>query len=415
MSGSFLFTFFLVISHWTTCGHALRTAIKTIAVNDLRRHCNFGLKDLNYDLCPLMGRTVTVEDIEYVNNNREGSSSGRRFYDITLGGLTSERTARSLSDLESCDRDTWVCLRELSSPVPEDTNPNKVQRNHVRSIPLAMKLKVFSLDAVESSGQIILSLRLDLDGGRWNGTSQSVRIEFSCSLDDKLVFASEVAGEHLFVWATRHACHQLQPQNTGFRKMISVMEDGAEKPVPEEGGEKCDDDFLPGHRMRKTRRWIAIILVVFVTTLFCGYMAYSSRARHFTREKLKGVSYALLPLLSQAYVKLRPIVQSINIFRSKWIMQLGTGFRQGAGQLVNWAQEDMALDDAEDIMVNGASAYDLYDAEGEDWNRADEYIPLTINPRYGRSRRIRSYGTTPDVETFEERGLMSGIGKYFRK
>jgi len=96
-------------------------------------------------------------------------------------------------------------------------------------------------------------------------------------------------------------------------------------------------------------------------------------------------------------------------------MRLGTGFRQGAGQLVNWAQEDMALDDAEDIMVNGSSAYDRYDAESEDWNEADEYIPLTINPRYGRSRRIRSYGATPDVETFEERGLMSGIGKYFRK
>jgi hypothetical protein len=75
----------------------------------------------------------------------------------------------------------------------------------------------------------------------------------------------------------------------------------------------------------------------------------------------------------------------------------------------------MALDDAEDVMVNAGGAYDPYDAEGEAWNGADEYIPLTINPNYGRSRRIRSYGATPDVETFEERGLMSGIGKYFRK
>jgi len=105
MLRSFLFTFFLVISHWTTYGHAvpaLRTDIKTIAINDFRRHCNFGLNDLNYDLCPLMGRTVTVEDIKYtidVNNDRgEGS---RRFYDITLGGSASERTARSLNDLVS--------------------------------------------------------------------------------------------------------------------------------------------------------------------------------------------------------------------------------------------------------------------------------------------------------------------------
>jgi len=125
MLGSFLFTFFLVISHWTTYGHAvpaLRTAIKTIAINDLRRRCNFGLNDLNYDLCPLMGRTVTVEDIKYAidvsNDGGEGSSSGRRLYDITLGGLTSERTARSLNDLESmCDRDTWVCLRGQCDPL----------------------------------------------------------------------------------------------------------------------------------------------------------------------------------------------------------------------------------------------------------------------------------------------------------
>ena len=144
-------------------------------------------------------------------------------------------------------------------------------------------------------------------------------------------------------------------------------------------------------------------------------MAYSSRARHFTGEKLKGVSYALIPLLSQASVKLRSIVQSINVFPLGWIGRLGTGFRRSGGQLVNWAQEDMALDDAEDTMVNSSSADDRYDAEGEDWNGPDEYIPLTISPKYGRSRRIRSYGTTPDVETFEERGLMGGIGKYFRK
>jgi hypothetical protein len=100
MPRPFLFTSFLVISHWTTYGHALKTAIKTTAVSDLRQNCNFGLNDLNYDLCPLMGRTITVEDTNYaidVNNDRgEGSRSGRRLYDVTLGGLTSEGTARSL-------------------------------------------------------------------------------------------------------------------------------------------------------------------------------------------------------------------------------------------------------------------------------------------------------------------------------
>jgi len=150
------------------------------------------------------------------------------------------------------------------------------------------------------------------------------------------------------------------------------------------------------------------------TSLFCGYIASSSRARHFTREKLKGVSYAVLPLLIQVYVKLQPIGQSISHFASTSIVRLGTRFRQGDSQLVRWAQEDMALDDG-DVMVNGAGAYGRYDGEGEEWNGVDEYIPLTISPKYGKSRKIRSYGATPDVETFEERGVMNGIGSFFGK
>jgi len=103
MPRSFLFTSFLLFSHWTKGGHAApasRMATRVIAVNDLRQRCNVGLDDLNYDLCPLMGRTVTTEDPSYTasaNGDRgEGSSSGRRFYDITLGGSTGEQTVSRL-------------------------------------------------------------------------------------------------------------------------------------------------------------------------------------------------------------------------------------------------------------------------------------------------------------------------------
>jgi len=156
-------------------------------------------------------------------------------------------------------------------------------------------------------------------------------------------------------------------------------------------------------------KWLMWVCAFVRTSLFCGYIASSSRARHFTREKLKGVSYAVLPLLAQVYVKLLPIGQSISHFASKSIARLGTRFRQGDSQLVRWAEEDMALDDGGDVMVNGAGAYD------EGWNGTNEYIPLTISTKYGKSRRVRSYGTTPDVETFEERGVMNGIGRIFRK
>ena len=38
----------------------------------------------------------------------------------------------------------------------------------------------------------------------------------------------------------------------------------------------------------------------------------------------------------------------------------------------------------------------------EGWSELefDEYIPLTPNPKYGRGKGFKSYGTTPDVETF---------------
>jgi hypothetical protein len=188
------------------------------------------------------------------------------------------------------------------------------------------------------------------------------------------------------------------------------MQDEADEPVPEGEGEKeGDDDLLPNQNRNTMRRWIAIILVVLATSLFCGCLASSSRARHFTSEKLKGVTYVVLP---QVYVKLRPIGQSISHFASNSIVRLGTRFRQGDNQLVRWAEEDMALDDAGDVMVNGAGAYDCYD---EGWNGMDEYIPLTISPKYGKGRRLRSYGATPDVETFEERGVINGIGRFFRR
>lgn len=62
-----------------------------------------------------------------------------------------------------------------------------------------------------------------------------------------------------------------------------------------------------------------------------------------------------------------------------------------------------------DVMVNGGGAYDEQSWDGVDFS---EYIPLTAK---GRSKDVQSYGSTPDVETFEERGLIGGIGRLFGK
>lgn len=99
-----------------------------------------------------------------------------------------------------------------------------------------------------------------------NDRPQSVVIEFLCSHQDKLVFVGENTGEHSFVWATPHACHQRLPQHTtSSRKLISVMQDEAEEPVPEDEGKKeGDDDLLPNQSRKTMRKWIAIILVIVV-------------------------------------------------------------------------------------------------------------------------------------------------------
>jgi len=74
----------------------------------------------------------------------------------------------------------------------------------------------------------------------------------------------------------------------------------------------------------------------------------------------------------------------------------------------------MALESG-DLMVNGTGSYDAYyDAsmegwEGDGWN---EYIPLAPSPK---GRRTRTYGSTPDVESFEGRETTGGIGRFLRK
>jgi len=55
----------------------------------------------------------------------------------------------------------------------------------------------------------------------------------------------------------------------------------------------------------------------------------------------------------------------------------------------------------------------LHDDDEEGWSglEFDEYIPLTPNARYWKGKDVKSYGTTPDVETFEQ----SGMGRLFGK
>ena len=55
----------------------------------------------------------------------------------------------------------------------------------------------------------------------------------------------------------------------------------------------------------------------------------------------------------------------------------------------------------------------LREADEESWSglEFDEYIPLTPNPKHGRGKDVKSYGTTPYVETFEQNGINRPFGK----
>ncbi|KAF8960608.1 hypothetical protein BDZ97DRAFT_1760559 [Flammula alnicola] len=455
MPHSLMFSFFLLFSQLTSHGHA-KILTQTISDNDFRRHCALELGGYGYDLCPLVESTPFIDGTGMIlaenDDQGEGSSSSRRFYQIALGGVDlnhlSHHQGPNLAP-SKCDDDTWSTGWEFpvyfwpdecslstnmcaDTTAPERERADDVERSidrvQLQSIPIAKRGLVgkgqgkitVSLHIEENNvEQTISPLRLLLDGGQRDDV-QSAEIAFFCSEVENLRYVDEDNGVHSFIWATQHGCPRRYPRSTSSE--VSVKEEPAsdgELPVPEEE-KKSDDDLLPKEGMGRTRRLIAIVIVLLVTTLVFGSILFSStRARHFMSQKLRSVSYTLLPLLSHAAFKLGPIGNSINKLASKLIVRLGSRFRQGESQLVRWAQEDMSLADSEDVMVNGSGAYGGYGLDDDEWNGEglEEYIPLTISPKYGKGRRVRSYGATPDVETFEERdpGLMSGLGKYFRR
>jgi hypothetical protein len=92
MPPSFLLTAFLLISHLAAQSHAAETFMRTIPNSDLRLNCALTLGGYEYDLCPLVRQTVLVEEIKVDDGNEdenreEGPSSGRRFFEVNLGGL----------------------------------------------------------------------------------------------------------------------------------------------------------------------------------------------------------------------------------------------------------------------------------------------------------------------------------------
>jgi len=206
------------------------------------------------------------------------------------------------------------------------------------------------------------------------GRRKYASIDFVCDKDEPrekgLHFVRERRGVHSFTWVTRHACPSMR---------VSLMEettpDGSgEEEKTDETGELLDPN-APGLGM--SRRWMAIIMLGTGLGVISAYILVTSpHARHLAQDHLNTLSYTLSPVLRT----LEPLRVKTSSSLSK--------YRQGDLRLVRWAEEDMALVEDGDVMVNGTS--------GSGWepDGLDEYIPLKMNT----GQQVTSYGTATSGE-----------------
>jgi len=296
-----------------------------------------------------------------------------------------------------CNEDTWVCL----------TDSEVDEHGKFWSTPLIQKgdatliIESSNLDHDPSQLQIkVHSAKKDLD------------VVFTCSEFEKVELINTHYDTLRFMWASRHGCHLTGKSSTRRRRSESSLSEEQDPNGSDDSHEGDDDSELLPNDSRKARTGIALVLAFIVLSVFGGAaLASSARARHFVVEAFRNASYAVVPALAEVGLKLRPLGRSLNSLTSK--AMLDARFRPGDDNLVRWAQEDMALDS--DIMVNGSSGSGAYQLDEESqWDGSNEYIPLARSPRFGTGRRVQSYGSTPEVATFQERGVMSRMRKYLK-
>ncbi|KAF9526974.1 hypothetical protein CPB83DRAFT_856907 [Crepidotus variabilis] len=430
-----LLTSFLLALQLATNGKALTTEIRqAIPENDLQRNCNIELGGYGFNLCPLVGRSKLIkapDDVFEADDKRGEQSSGQQNPYVqdawmTLGGSELNKARKG----SLCDEDTWVCLSD-TRPTLTDVSDGmdgrtRIHRSSTKTAPIVRK---------ESKSQLLASIQLDdnLDAEHAPFLKLMLRNPETDTTFDLIIFCEDRTNELIvgsfngrsrsFQWGTPQGCPTKRPTSTteSIRLLQELSDESPaeEQPTdepPAQEEQQGDDELLPTER-HHLRSWIAFV-VVFVLASFAviSTILTSPRARHYIAEHIYGAGYAILPSISIAALKLKPIADALAALVPKGMVP----FRQGDSSLVRWAEEEMALD-SEDVMVNGRGAYEQYDVDVEGWNGdgMDEYIPLTLSSKYGKGRRVRSYGATPEVETFAEsqRAAGSGMGfsKFFKK
>ncbi|KAF9004532.1 hypothetical protein BDQ17DRAFT_1354150 [Cyathus striatus] len=402
-----IFIQLLYPSHAWTLSHA-------VVDNDLTKDCNFSFDGRTFDLCTLVGANAVQ-----VNGGVVHSVEGdlERVYQISLDGRS--HVGKSVKTPLSCSEDTWVCMIDQAPAVTPASEGNSgeysVRQDRQRVMPLARRRRPPSVLVDEGinahislhgsdGGNEDLTLNMFLIGGHVEGTvAQYASIDFQCNYNESegghqnIQFKGEYHGVHSFVWISRHACPVA----------VKASRLDIQESIPKEDSEKEDkegDDLLDPHGAgsRVARKWIAtIVLLAGTAAIITAILITSPSARHWTNEHLHGASYAVLPLLHRAGGTLKPVQKR---FKSM-IPKTGRRFRQGESRLVQWAQEDMTLNDI-DVMVNEVDENndDRWDVE-----QLDEYIPLKMSPRWSKGQRSpKTYGTT---EITTEDDIAIGEGK----
>ncbi|KAF7315085.1 hypothetical protein MIND_00022700 [Mycena indigotica] len=323
---------------------ATATAIPSLEYTD-QEHCRFTLGAKQYDLCPIMNGAASRSP-QHTNDKLAG-----------VPASTAEEEAHDWPWTYPCRPGVDNCVSRAISSASE-SEVNKESRFTLRAFPSGTSI-IAELSRPPGAPAIPVRLICDAD--------QELR---------KLLRPGQL--EPISSWLTKFAC-PLPPGNLHSSSFAGLADDSTTDPPPgEEEGNDDSEQLLDG-KNRHSRRSTAIIFVVISITVVSLWVI-SYRYPDFVMHHVHSFIHRISTLPQQVHLPSISLPASLSLPQSLK--------RAGEGKLVRWAQEDLELDAEDDVMVNGADAYDDFEM-----GAGDEYIPLRPSPRKGGRGRVKNYGS----------------------
>ncbi|KAI0049347.1 hypothetical protein FA95DRAFT_1604471 [Auriscalpium vulgare] len=319
--------------------------------------CKFSLKGRQYNLCPLFGHqaghTPTRRSIDVQQSTPPTITSS--LFSFSFGAALARDD--SLPSHEQCPDGTWVCLT-VSNRRPKHGDE---EARVTQVIPLVANFSDPALSAGEKFGvyaqhayyskeaKAPSALRLRMFGGQYVQKPHRVMLDLLCDPGEGAEPSPTWSwnGTYAFTWKTKYACASGQPKG-------APAEDHTHEPPPEDATPPADDLLTTPPMVGQRVRSVVTILLLSGGAIF-------------------GVAYLILrpPMAVRRHTT--PLLRAFR--RSRFRSAIGES------KLLRWAQEDMALLEEEDEMVNAHG-----DIEFEAFN---EQIPLKPSP----GRVFANYGT----------------------